>query len=323
MNLGGLEKDYTSITSNYSQSDQVFYFVLLYITIFRLFPLITSQNKINKSIHFILSDIFFNFYSQGNIDLSKGFQPSFDRSSLKNLSNEELDRLIQMKNQNIEKFQATTHFNPAQKESSGSSLTSSGHKISNSNVSQILNKYNLSGSEGERGTFEKKNDTKVSEANFMSNLDTVPVTTTHQLPSLNPTFTTTGFDSLKRNLEQAAKERNKNVEPLKENSFHMNALDNPYLSNLEQSVDRADFQQRSNPKENDSLSFNQDYVLGKENQMSTSVLENSPLRSSGARQQNKENILKNLSRLQVTPKGLPKPLRNDGGSPGKKDVFSM
>jgi len=56
-----------------------------------------------------------------------------------------------MKNHNIEKFQAATQFTPAQNEASRTSLTSSGRKVANNNVNQILSKYNLSGNEGERG----------------------------------------------------------------------------------------------------------------------------------------------------------------------------
>jgi len=154
----------------------------------------------------------------------KGYQ-NFDRNTLKNLSNEELDKLIQMKNHSIEKFQPTatpTLPNPRQHDYTNASLTSSGHKISNSNVNNILNKYNLSNNNDERSTY----DQRPFDSNFTSNQDTVP--THHGLPSLHPTFTTAGFDVLKKGLEQAAKMRNM-ADPLKENPFHSNAPENPYL----------------------------------------------------------------------------------------------
>jgi len=216
-----------------------------------------------------------------------------------------------MKNHSIEKFQPTSTpvlQNPRQHDYANTSLTSSGRKITNANVNNILNKYNLSNTNDERSTY----DQRPIDSNFTSNQDTVPAH--HGLPSLHPTFTTAGFDVLKKGLEQAAKMRNM-ADPLKENPFISNAPENPYLSNLESSIDRSDFQQKYASKD-EGLSFNQDYLLNRDPQLTASILENSPLRSSGNRPNNKENIMKALSRGQLTPKQLPKPSRIDTGSPG-------
>ena len=241
-------------------------------------------------------------------------QSVFERSSLKNLSNEELEKLIQQKTQSIEKLQHIPNYPLMPSDSLNRNLTSSASKTNNSNVNHILHKYNLT-VDNER----KTNDSRPNESNFLSNLDTVPVVSDNTHNNLN--FTNSGSLEYKNNVvNQLHKPKTNASDANQDNLLTINITENPYLSNLESSIDRFELNPRqgNHTKDNDSLVYNQDYGQSKENHLSLSAYEHSPNRYSGNANQNKENVIKALSRSQLTPKqsGPPKPLRNDGGSPG-------
>jgi hypothetical protein len=183
----------------------------------------------------------------------------------------------------------------------GLSLASPSRKVGNQNVNQILSKYNLTPSNEDKGSYEYRPvEHKTNESHIVQTTDPATGGDTPGFPSAF--LNTGGFDSQKK-------------EVLRETNLAINTTENPYLSNLESSIERIEQPQTRTSKDIDVFMFNQEFGTSRDYQLGSPVMGNSPLRLSG-KPQSKENIPKAFNLGQMTPKQstLPKPAK---GSPGK------
>lgn len=217
----------------------------------------------------------------------------YGRGSLRNLSNDELEKLIQTKNHSIEKLRTPNTYISSSPIPAVSSIPGSGVKTANSKLGDILSKYDLGSAI----------DKKSSDPNFLNNNSVIGMTNYLPTGYMNP-----ALDRQNRRIETIqTKGQSIDQDSLRENLFTMNANENQYM--LEPT-------NRNNPKHSESMSYNREYETHREDQTSY-VYESSPLLIAQSARPHSREHNKSSSRVLLTPKqsGLPKSQRNDGGSP--------
>ena len=160
-------------------------------------------------------------FEQPNKELSS----LYGRGSLKNISNEELEKLIQMKNQSIEKLQTPNTYLSSSPLPIVSSIPGSGVKTANSKLGDILSRYDLGSAI----------DKKPSDQNFLNNNSAIVISNYLPTGYMNP-----AFDRQNRRIETIPKGQSLEQDSLRENLFTMNPGENQYISNIDTSVNKQE-----------------------------------------------------------------------------------